>query len=130
MRKIYDRIVDLRGNLITVIAENVGLGELAGYSKVTALLLTPRFSVSTMTWLLCRYSRIARGISTGDRVTFLGHPMQAVFSDALLGRRLNGAGTPIDDGPEVFGSASISASLLLIRRAELFRERWYARISR
>ena len=29
MKKVYDRIVDMRGNLITVIAHGVSLGELA-----------------------------------------------------------------------------------------------------
>jgi V/A-type H+/Na+-transporting ATPase subunit B len=46
-----------------------------------------------------------RGISTGDRVTFLNRQMQAVYGDALLGRRLSGAGTPIDGGPQVIGES-------------------------
>ncbi len=33
MKKIYDRIVDMRGNLLTVIAENVSLGEMARIHK-------------------------------------------------------------------------------------------------
>ena len=33
MRKVYDRIVDMRGNLITVNAEKVGLGEIARIHK-------------------------------------------------------------------------------------------------
>ncbi len=45
-----------------------------------------------------------RGISTGDQVVFLGRQMQAIFSDDLLGRRFNGEGMPIDDGPEIVGT--------------------------
>jgi V/A-type H+-transporting ATPase subunit B len=33
MRKVYDRIVDMRGNLITVIAQGVSLGEMARIHK-------------------------------------------------------------------------------------------------
>ena len=33
MRKVYDRIVDMRGNLITVAARGVSLGELARIQK-------------------------------------------------------------------------------------------------
>ena len=33
MRKTYDRIVDMRGNLLTVHARDVGLGEMAQIAK-------------------------------------------------------------------------------------------------
>ena len=33
MKKVYDRIVDMRGNLLTVIALNISLGELARIHK-------------------------------------------------------------------------------------------------
>jgi len=105
MRKIYDRIVDLRGNLITVNAENVGLGELAQIRKsngTTTFASVLNFEDDLVTLQLFENSR---GISTGDHVIFLGHQIQATFSNALLGRRLNGAGMPIDNGPEVFGTA-------------------------
>ena len=42
-----------------------------------------------------------RGISTGDEVRFLGHPMQVSFSDDLLGRIFDGGGKPRDKGPEL-----------------------------
>jgi V/A-type H+-transporting ATPase subunit B len=44
-----------------------------------------------------------RGIATNDRVTFLGKQMQVICSDALLGRRMSGAGDPIDGGPAIAG---------------------------
>ncbi|HLB52848.1 MAG TPA: V-type ATP synthase subunit B, partial [Chlamydiales bacterium] len=34
---------------------------------------------------------------------FLGRQLQATFSNSLLGRRLDGKGDPIDEGPEVVG---------------------------
>ncbi len=33
MKKIYDRILDMRGNLLSVIAQNVSLGEMARIQK-------------------------------------------------------------------------------------------------
>jgi len=103
MRKVYDRIVDMRGNLITVNAEKVGLGELARIHKSngqTTYASVLRFDNTKVTLQVFENTR---GISTGDKVTFLNREMQAVVSDDLLGRRLNGASEPIDGGPEVAG---------------------------
>lgn len=43
----------------------------------------------------------ARGVSTGDEVRFLGHPMQVSFSDNLVGRIFDGSGRPRDNGPSL-----------------------------
>jgi len=42
-----------------------------------------------------------KGISTRAKATFLGHPMQTPYSDNILGRVFDGAGTPIDGGPDL-----------------------------
>lgn len=42
-----------------------------------------------------------KGISTEATATFLGHPMQTSYSDNILGRVFDGAGTPIDGGPDL-----------------------------
>ena len=103
MKKVYDRIVDMRGNLITVIARGVSLGELArvhkrnGRSTYASVL---RIDGDLVT-LQCFEN--TRGIATNDRVSFLGRQIQATYSDSLLGRRLNGAGDPIDSGPAIMG---------------------------
>ncbi len=101
MRKIYDQIVDMRGNLITVAAEGVCLGEIARIQKgewTSTLASVLRFADDLVTLQVFENTR---GISTGDRVTFLNRQIQATFSDSLLGRRLNGSGDPIDEGPEI-----------------------------
>lgn len=103
MRKVYDRIVDIRGNLITVRAVGISLGEMAriykknGTSTYASVL---QFDDDLVT---LQVFENARGISTGDRVTFLGRQIQASFSESLLGRRLSGTGVPIDNGPEIVG---------------------------
>ena len=105
MRKVFDRIIDMRGNLITVAAEGVRLGEVAKIHKANGTVTYAsvlRFEGDLVTLQVFENTR---GISTGDKVTFLGRQMQATFSQSLLGRRFNGAGDPIDEGPEVFGDA-------------------------
>ncbi|HSW86894.1 MAG TPA: V-type ATP synthase subunit B [Rhabdochlamydiaceae bacterium] len=103
MKKVYDRIVDMRGNLVTVIAKGVALGELArihlqsGRSIFASVLRIEGERITLQAF------ENTRGISTNDRITFLNREMQAVCSDALLGRRLNGAGEPIDNGPHLIG---------------------------
>lgn len=103
MRKVYERIVDMRGNLISVVAEGVALGELARVEKrdgTFTFASVLRFDDDLVT---LQVFQSTRGISTGDRVTFLGRKICSSFSDSLLGRRMNGGGDPIDGGPEIVG---------------------------
>ncbi|QVL55090.1 MAG: V-type ATP synthase subunit B [Simkaniaceae bacterium] len=103
MNKIYDRIIDIRGNLITVIARGVKMGELGKiHRKSGDTTLASVLSIDGEKVTLQAFEN-PRGVSTGDRVSFLGHAMQATAGESLLGRRLNGSGEPIDDGPEVVG---------------------------
>lgn len=106
MRKVYDRIIDLRGNLITVRAEGIKLGEMARVHKANGTITYAsvlRFDDDLVT---CQVFENTRGISTGDRVTFLGKEIQATFDHSLLGRRFNGAGEAIDEGPVMVGENS------------------------
>lgn len=103
MKKVYEKIKDMRGNLITIIAEGVSLGELAridkkdGQSVYASVLRIDEDHVTLQVF------QNTRGISTGDTVTFLSREMQTMYGIHLLGRRLNGAGIPIDKGPEIVG---------------------------
>lgn len=103
MKKIHDRINDMRGNLITVTAGDVSLGELALVNQSdgkTSYASVLRFDRDQATLQVFGGTR---GISTGDQVTFLKREMQVTFGKSLLGRRFNGAGRPIDGGPKVVG---------------------------
>ncbi len=42
-----------------------------------------------------------KGLSTTSTVRFLGHPMQATYSNNILGRIFRGTGEPIDGGPDL-----------------------------
>ena len=100
MNKIYSRIESITGNIITVRANNIENGELAEVATRygTSLAETIRLDKDLV------YLQVfagGRGVSTGDEVRFLGHPMQVSFSDDLLGRIFDGAGNPRDAGPEL-----------------------------
>lgn len=103
MKKIYERIQDLRGNLITVEAVGISLGELARVEKkdgTTTYASVLSFEGERVTLQVFGGTR---GISTGDKVVFLRKEMQATFSEELMGRRFNGAGVAIDGNPEILG---------------------------
>lgn len=103
MRKVYDKIVDMRGNLITVMGKNIHLGELAkierkdGTSLYASVLRIEGEKVTLQAF------ENTRGISTNDKVVFLGSEMQVTCNETILGRRFNGAGQPIDMGPQILG---------------------------
>ncbi len=105
MKKVYDKIQDIRGSLVTVKAEGINLGELAkidqkdGRSTYGSVLRFERDEVTLQVFAP------TRGISTGDRVTFLRRQMQATYSHQLMGRRLSGSGVAIDGGPEIVGES-------------------------
>lgn len=103
MKIVYERINNMRGNLITVTAEGVSLGELAridlknGRNVYASVLRIEGDQVTLQVF------QSTRGISTGDKVTFLNRQMQATYGSSLLGRRISGSGVPIDGGPDIIG---------------------------
>ena len=98
MKKIYNRIIQISGNVITVEADNVANGELAEVKsqRGTSLAQVIRLDKSKV------YLQVfagSRGISTDSEVRFLGRPMKVAASEALLGRIFTGNGSPRDKGP-------------------------------
>ncbi|MFH0881314.1 MAG: V-type ATP synthase subunit B, partial [Lentisphaerota bacterium] len=104
MHKVYHRIEQVAGSVITVNADGVAYSELAQ--------VTSTFGTSLAQVIRLDGSRVAlqvfagsRGISTDAKVRFLGHKMQVPFSDALLGRVFTGSAQPRDKGPEITENA-------------------------
>ena len=94
MQKVYTKIESIVGNVVTVRAKDVRLGDLAlvGDSYATIIKLDKDL-VSLQVFAG------AQGVGTNDTVKFLGRPMMVSFSDHLLGRVFDGAGVPRDHGP-------------------------------
>jgi V/A-type H+/Na+-transporting ATPase subunit B len=103
MLKIYDRIADMKGSLISVKAVGVSLGELGIIYKSDGTTTYGSVLSFDGDLVTLQVFENVRGISTGDKVSFLNRPMQISFSNSLLGRCFSGAGKPIDGGPEIIG---------------------------
>ncbi|MHB8055795.1 MAG: V-type ATP synthase subunit B [Candidatus Aminicenantales bacterium] len=121
MKKVYSRIESITGNVITVRAEGVRYGELASIgtrfgSSLAEVIRLDKDLVSLQVFAG------GRGVSTGDELRFLGHPMRVSFSDNLLGRIFDGSGEPRDEGPALsenlipIGGPSVNPSKRIIPR--------------
>ncbi|MDR1179690.1 MAG: V-type ATP synthase subunit B [Spirochaetales bacterium] len=121
MRKVYSKIESIAGNVISVVAEDVRYGELAEITSAHGKSLAEVIRLSGKNVSLQVYSG-TRGISTGDEIRFLGHPMQVSFSDDLLGRIFNGSGRPRDRGSDLtenlieIGGPSVNPAKRIIPR--------------
>jgi V/A-type H+-transporting ATPase subunit B len=98
MNKIYSKIESIVGNVIAVKAQDVAYGELAQVKTRYGMSLAETIRLDGDMVYLQVFAG-GRGVSTGDEVRFLGHPMQVSFSDNLMGRIFDGAGEPRDGGP-------------------------------
>lgn len=100
MQKIYTKINQVSGNVIALTADDVAYGELAIVTSAQGDALAEVIRIEGDEVYLQVYSGGA-GISTQDEVRFLGHGMQVSFTDDLRGRIFNGAGQPLDGGPQL-----------------------------
>ena len=121
MRKVYHKIIQIAGNVITVEADNVANNDLAEVTSVRGTSLAQVIRLLDNKVFLQVFNG-TRGINTGDEVRFLGHPMRVSASDALLGRIFTGAGVPRDGRPEIrdnmieIGGPSVNPAKRIIPR--------------
>jgi V/A-type H+-transporting ATPase subunit B len=121
MNKVYSKIESITGSVITVKADGIRYGDLAEVDTVfgTSLAEVNRLQGDTVS---LQVFAGGRGISTGDTIRFLGHPMQVAFSENLMGRVFTGSGKPRDNGPELtenkipIGGPSVNPSQRIIPR--------------
>ncbi len=100
MKKIYNRIIQISGNVITVEADNVANGELAEVKSPRGTSLAQVIRLDKNRVFLQVFSG-SRGISTDSEVRFLGRPMKVSATESLLGRIFTGNGSPRDNGPSL-----------------------------
>jgi V/A-type H+-transporting ATPase subunit B len=98
MHKVYTNIIQIAGDVITVEAEAIGYMEIAEVTARRGISLAQVIRIDGKKVSLQVFAG-SRGISTGDRVRFLGHSMRVSSGDDLLGRIFNGSGIPLDRGP-------------------------------
>jgi len=100
MQKVYTNIIQIAGDVITVEAENVGNAEIAQVFTRRGVSLAQVIRLDDKKISLQVFSG-SKGISTGDKVRFLGHQMRVASGENLLGRIFNGSGSPLDKGPRL-----------------------------
>ncbi|MBU1037588.1 MAG: V-type ATP synthase subunit B [Candidatus Omnitrophica bacterium] len=98
MHKIYTNIAQIAGDVITVEADGVGYNEIARIETRYGESLAQVIKLDGKNVSLQIFAG-SRGVSTGDRVKFMGHPMRVPSGADLLGRIFNGSGVPLDKGP-------------------------------
>ena len=98
MKKVYNEIIQIAGDVITVEAEGVGYRELAEVRTRNGISLAQVIRLDNQRVSL-QVLAGSRGISTNDKVRFLKSPMKVSFSENLLGRIFTGSGKPRDQGP-------------------------------
>ncbi len=100
MQKIYTNINQIVGDVIAVEAEGVGNGEIAQVQTRhgTSLAQVIRLDHKKVSLQIFAGSR---GVSTENKVRFLGHAMRVASGENLLGRIFNGSGMPLDNGPQL-----------------------------
>ena len=77
MRKVYNKILSVAGNVISVEASDVTYEELAEISSKRGKSLAQVIKLEGDMVYLQVFAG-SRGISTNDEIRFLGHPMPAV----------------------------------------------------
>ena len=102
MRKTYDEITRIAGNVAAVRAMGVGYEDLA--------VITTAFGPSLAQVIRLDRDEVSlqifagtEGVSNGDRVRFLGRPMQVPHSNTMFGRVFDGSGAPRDGRPDIMG---------------------------
>jgi V/A-type H+-transporting ATPase subunit B len=121
MRKVYNKILSVVGNVITVQARDIAYQELAeittGRGKSLAQVIQLEDDIVSL-----QVFAGSRGVSTNDEIRFLGHPMQVSFSENMQGRIFSGNGEPRDHGPSIaesvipIGGPSVNPAKRIIPR--------------
>lgn len=105
----YSNVLEIVGDIIKVSVQESSagkgpvarLGDLAmvesesGHQSLSQVIQVDRNQVSLQVF------SGTKGLSTRAVTRFLGHPMQVIYSENILGRVFRGTGEPIDGGPDL-----------------------------
>ncbi len=105
----HTRVLDIVGDMIRVRAQNIPLGDLAtventdGETSLARVVALDRDVVSLQVFAG------SKGLSTEAGIRFLGHPLDVIYSENILGRVFRGSGELIDGGPDLSTEPKIEA---------------------
>ncbi|MBW1991924.1 MAG: V-type ATP synthase subunit B [Deltaproteobacteria bacterium] len=103
----HTRLEEIVGDTIKVKARGVAFGDIAvvenvdGETSIAKVVELDRDLVSLQVFAG------GKGLSTEASVRFLGHPLEVVYSENILGRVFRGSGEPIDGGPDLSSEPQI-----------------------
>ncbi|NLF24510.1 MAG: V-type ATP synthase subunit B [Deltaproteobacteria bacterium] len=104
MRKYFDQITKIAGNVVSVRAQGIAYEELAvvtsEHGSSLAQVIQLQGDIVTL-----QVFQGTSGVSSADRIHFMGHPVQVPCSEHLFGRVFDGSGRPRDGRPEPEGAA-------------------------
>ena len=103
----YTRVLSIVGDILKVRARDVGLDDLAVVENVDGVRSLAQVIGLNHDEVSLQVFSGGKGLSTDARVQFLGHASQVIYSQNILGRIFDGAGTPIDGGPSLQSDARI-----------------------
>ncbi len=121
MHKVYHRIDNIAGNVVSIKADDVQYKELAEVVSRNGSSLAQVIKINGDDVALQVFAG-ARGVATDAQVRFLGKTMKVPFSDALLGRVFTGGRDPRDNGPALtenmidIGGPSVNPAKRIIPR--------------
>ena len=118
MNKVYNKILSIAGNVVTVKAEGIAYEDLAEIKTSRGVSLAQVIKIDKDIVSLQVFAG-SKGVSTDDEIRFLGHPMQVTFSDDMLGRIFTGSGEPRDKGPSLTENM-IPKSKIMIYKHTIF----------
>ena len=102
-------VLEIVGDVIRVRAKGVALDHLAIVENVDGTNSPAKVVGLDRDVASLQVFAGGKGLSTEARVRFLGHPLQVIHSENILGRIFNGAGEVIDGGPDISNDPSIEA---------------------
>ncbi len=118
---LHTKVISIVGDILTIRAEDVGLGELAmvesedGESSLAQVVEIQREEVSLQVF------SGGKGLSIQSKVYFLGRSVQVTYSPNIIGRIFDGIGRPIDGGPKLsdnrrvdVGGPSVNPTLRIV----------------
>lgn len=117
----YTRVLSIVGDILTIKADNVGLGELAivedqsGQRSLAQVVEIQKDHVSLQVFTG------GKGLSSEAKAAFLGRSVEVTYSDNIMGRIFDGAGRAIDGGPRLeddnkieVGGPSVNPTLRIV----------------
>ncbi|MCA9773812.1 MAG: V-type ATP synthase subunit B [Myxococcales bacterium] len=103
----YTQVLEIVGDIVKVRASAVAVGELGVVENADGVDALARVIELDRDVVSMQVFSGTKGLSTGARVRFLGHPMRVTYSPNILGRIFDGAGRVRDDGPDLDADATV-----------------------